>query len=75
MYGGTAKPPPEEDAEPRAPDEFEQLLSYREQMFRELGFNQWQAVSLAEANCDWHDADKLLGKGCPHETVLDLLLP
>ncbi len=65
----------EEQSEPRAPDDFERLLSYREEMFRSLRFNQWQAVSLAECGCDWHEAERLLKKGCPHETVLDLLLP
>lgn len=71
----SATKPPEEESEPRAPDEFERVLSHREQMFRELGFNRWQAVSLAEAGCDWHEAEKLLARDCPHETALDLLLP
>lgn len=63
------------ETEPRRPDEFERVLSHREQMFRALGFNLWQSVSLAEAGADWHEAEKLLERTCPHETVLDLLLP
>lgn len=63
------------DTEPRRPDEFERVLSHREQMFRTLGFNLWQSASLAEAGADWHEAEKLLERTCPHETVLDLLLP
>lgn len=59
----------------RSPTEEERILSYREEMFRGLEFNFWQSVSLAEAGVDWHEADKLLKRGCPHETVLDLLLP
>lgn len=72
---GVPGAPAEEDPEPRAPDEFERVLSYREMMFRGVGFNHWQAISLAEVGADWHEAEKLLKRGCPHETVLDLLLP
>lgn len=74
MFGGTPKPAEEEPETARAPDEWEKVLSHREQMFRSLGFNMWQAVSLAEAAADWHEAERLIHKGCPLDTVLDLLL-
>lgn len=63
-----------EDEAPRSPDESERVLSYREQMFEQLGFNRWQSVALAESNADWHEAEKLIQGGCSFETALDLLL-
>lgn len=65
----------EEPDEPRGPNEEERVLSHREQMFRDvLKFNEWQSASLAEAAVDWHEAERLLKRGCPHELVVDLLL-
>lgn len=78
MFGipGQAQPPEEPEPEPegRPPDEFERVLSHREMMFRSLGLNDWQAVALAESGADWHEAERLIKKGCPIETVVDLLL-
>lgn len=77
MFGTPANKPDAEEPEvpARHPDEYEKVLSHREQMFRGLGFNEYQSVALAEASADWHQADGLLKKGCPPDTVLDLLLP
>lgn len=67
---------PEPEPETRGPSEEEKVLSHREQMFRDvLLFNEWQAISLAEAGVDWHEAQTLLEKGCSHEFALDILLP
>ena len=41
---------------------------------QQLGFNSHQAMSLADAGVDWHDARRLINKGCPIETAIDLLL-
>lgn len=72
----TSGVPGHEEEAPRAPDEAERVLSHREQMFRdELKFNEWQAISLAEAGVDWHAAKALLDKGCSHDFALDILLP
>ena len=70
----TAPVKPEDVTETREADEYERLLSFREQMFRQLGFNDFQGVALAEAHVDWHSAEDLLKRGCPKETAVDLLL-
>lgn len=63
-----------EDVEARHPDEHEKVLSYREQMFRDvLGFSFSASIILAESNADWHEAEKLLEAGCPRDVVLNLL--
>lgn len=75
---------PEEEEEPpvqaRGPDEHEVTLSWVEERFRELGFNDFQAAALAEAGADWHYAHHILyRKGrrtkCSLERALELLLP
>jgi len=68
-----ADPPAEEEEVPRLPDEQEILLSWLEERFRELGFNDLQAASLAETRADWHEAQALLKGGCDHLTAVDLL--
>lgn len=63
-----------EDVEPRKPDEYEIVLSHREQMFREvLGFSDSASIILAEFGADWHEAEKLLKAGCPRDVALNLL--
>lgn len=63
-----------EEVEARHPDEHEILLSYREQMFRDvLGFSDTASIILAESNADWHEAEKLLLAGCPRDVALNLL--
>ena len=75
MPSQTAATPPEPEPEPpRPPDEYEKLLAFEEQMFAALGFNEWQAIALAEAGVSWHDAKPLIERGCKHETAVDLLL-
>lgn len=64
----------EESVVPRQPDEYEVLLSFREQQFRDvLGFSDTASIILAEAGADWHEAEKLLLAGCPRDVVLNLL--
>jgi hypothetical protein len=65
--------PGDEQPEPRAPTEDEKVLSYRELMLMELGFNDAQAEAIAAAKVSWHEADALLRKGCDHHTVVNLL--
>ena len=40
----------------------------------ECGFNDMQAIALAEAGVDWHEAKRLIDRGCSHELAVDLLL-
>ena len=64
----------EAEVSPRRPDEQEKVLSHREQMFRYLGFNEFQSIALAESSVDWHAADALIKSGCSREIALDILL-
>ena len=66
---------PEQDPgdETRVPSDDEKTLSWVEQQFRTLGFNELQAVALADAGADWHEAQRLIRSGCPFLTVVDLL--
>lgn len=64
----------EEVVQTRAPDEYERVLSHREQMFRDvLGFSFEASIILAESNADWHEAARLLDSGCPKHIALNLL--
>lgn len=63
-----------EAEEPREPHEGERVLAYVEQLLRNHGFNDFQAVALAEAGVDWHQAVDLLEEGCDPETAVDILL-
>ena len=49
------------------------LFTYREEMFRKLGFNGHQAAELAYSHVDWHAAESLLARGCSIETAVDIL--
>lgn len=82
MPSTDAPPPPsppdsdpgdETPDEPRPPSEDEIVMSYREMMLVELGFNQNQAAAIAERGVSWHEADGLLKAGCDHLTAVDLL--
>lgn len=64
----------QEPEEARAATEEERVLSWEEEQFRKLGLNDHQAAALADAGVSWHDAFDLFKRGCPRETVVDLLL-
>ena len=64
---------PGDETDAHDPSDDEKTLSWVEQQFRELGFNELQAVALAEAGADWHEAQRLLKSGCPFLTAVDLL--
>ncbi|GIV03678.1 MAG: hypothetical protein KatS3mg015_2508 [Fimbriimonadales bacterium] len=61
--------------EARRPTDEEIILSWEEEQLRALGFNSWQAQALADAGVSWHEAERLIRRGCPPELALDLLLP
>lgn len=59
----------------------EELESDRERTFRhrlaqlaKLGFAEEQAFELAQANVDWHEAERMLRDGCSHSNVIRILL-
>lgn len=64
---------PADETEARKPTEVEIVRSHVEERFLELGFNVLQAEALADAGADWHEAERLIEKGCPHSTALDIL--
>ena len=69
----TAYPQGDPGDETRVPSDDEKTLSWVEQQFRTLGFNELQAVALADAGADWHEAQRLIRSGCPFLTAVDLL--
>ena len=64
---------PGDETDAREPNDDERTLSWVEERFSELGFNDMQSVALAEAGADWHEAQRLIRGGCPVLTVVDLL--
>lgn len=73
MRRGIANRDPADETTARQPTEQEIVRSHVEQRFRDLGFNELQAQALADLGVDWHDAEKLLDKGCDHPVALDIL--
>lgn len=67
-------PSPATDDGPRAPTEWEIVLSWEEEQFRHLGLNDYQAAALTDAGISWHEAERLVRRGCPLHVVVDLLL-
>lgn len=65
---------PADETEARKPTEVEIVRSHVEERFRNLGFNTMQAEALADAGADWHEAERLIVKGCDHEIALDILV-
>lgn len=65
---------PEASAEPVEPDEADVVWNFVVRQLESLGFNAVQAISLADAGVDWHAAERLLNKGCPHERAMHILI-
>lgn len=61
------------DETPRPPTEAERTRSFIEQQLGLAGFNPFQAAALVDAGADWHAAVRLIGRGCDHDTVIDIL--
>ena len=49
------------------------MLSWREEQFRSMGFNDLQAAALAVSSADTHQARRLIEQGCELLLVVDLL--
>ena len=83
MIGGTRMPsvppsvparPPESEFEEGLLDESGRLVSWEFRMCLELAFDIEQSTALAYTpHFSWHDADRLLKRGCSHAFVVDEL--
>lgn len=62
-----------EEPERRAPTEAERVFTYGVLMFEGLGFTPPQAERLVTEGADWHDAERLVKRGCPTDIAFDLL--
>lgn len=51
-----------------------QVLRHRIRQFERLGFDEQEAVELAESDADYRDAGRMLNNGCPKHVVLKILL-
>jgi hypothetical protein len=71
MTAGTAS---SDDYAPAVVDEYERLFAFRLERFKGLGFNEYQAFTLAEAHVDWHDAERLRRGKCPTDVAVDILI-
>ena len=61
------------DEQPRHPTERERVETFVQERFRELGFNEHQAVALADNGVDWHQARTLIESGCSIEHAILIL--
>jgi hypothetical protein len=52
-----------------------ELESHRIRQYQRLGFSLEDALMAIGQGIDWHDADRLLSRGCPPELALAILAP
>jgi len=57
------------DARCRLDDEIS-LLCWRSQRLRSLGYGVRESARLASARIDVHELERLIAKGCPHNTAV-----
>jgi hypothetical protein len=57
---------------PTVPDQ-ELVDSWVERRFLQLGFTPDQARDLRQAGADWHEAERLLDRGCTHQLATTIL--
>jgi len=54
--------------------EVERTYAWRREMLMALGLNHADACTLACCrDLDWHEAEKLVARGCPPELVFEIL--
>lgn len=70
MHPHAATPPDETDV----PTEDFTVLANVCDRFVECGFEVTDAIELAAVHADWHEAQRLLERGCSHELVVKILL-
>jgi hypothetical protein len=51
-------------------DEEVSLLCWRSQRLRNLGYGVCQSARLASTGIDVHELERLIAKGCPHNTAV-----
>lgn len=51
-----------------------ELHRWHVRQFLSLGFELRDSQLLDLAHVDWREADELLGRGCPHETAMLILI-
>lgn len=76
MFGKPKKKsdPPPTPAEKRELTEAEQLLAWRYLMLLDLGFVPDEAYTLIRnPRLNWHDAERLIQKGCPRDLAIRIL--
>ena len=71
---------PKDEPEPQAPmdevlNEYQRRVAMRALNLLELEFTMAQvlAIDVTRLSFDWHDAERLIRLGCPHETAVQLL--
>lgn len=52
----------------------EQVLQWREEQFKRMGFMDFVADFLASTRIDLHQMEDLLEAGCPHRTAAEILI-
>lgn len=48
--------------------------AWRYAAFRSLGFDVAASIQLTQSQADWHEAEHLIRKSCPHDLAADILL-
>lgn len=67
---GTPDPEPAD----QEADERVRVAAYSCRMFEDLGFGSVGAMLLVAAGADWHEAKRLIEKGCPLDMAMEILL-
>jgi hypothetical protein len=71
MAAPALTPPDPALADPRSDDE---VLLWRYEQFRHLGFGESDAIQLADSRADLGQARYVLASGCPPKLALQILL-
>ena len=67
-------PPRPQDAERSENHELDQVGSWRFACARKLGYDELQALLLAESRADLHELADLVSKGCPLDVASKIVL-
>lgn len=51
-----------------------QVFRHRIRRFERLGFNEQEAVELAQSTADYREAGRMISDGCPKAVVMKILL-
>jgi len=56
-------------------DEAVAVEEYKLRQYERLGFSNGAALVAIDQKIDWHDVERLLGRGCSQELALAILAP